>query len=305
MKILITGISGKLGRAVAKHYVSEGDEVLGVDRRPWADAPDGVKMFKADLRKRPAEDVFRTQRPDVVVHMATVTHFSARADELYRINLKGTQAVFDYCHRYEVKQCIFVGRHTYYGASPDSPLYHSEHDPPGAIAAYPELADLIAADLYAGSALWRYPQVKTSVLRVCYTLGPSLHGTLANYLRGPRVPTVLGFDPLFQFMHELDVAGAIVAATRAELKGVYNVAGPQPLPLGTLIRESGRQNWRIPEPLYERMSGHFGLLKLPSGATNHIKFPVVVDNSAFREATGFEHRYDEVRTIESFRWAGH
>lgn len=304
MKILITGISGKLGRAVARHYVSLGHSVVGVDRRPWPDAPERVQMFKADLRKRPAEDVFRTQRPDVVVHMATVTHFSARADELYRINLKGTQAVFDYCHRYGVGQCIFVGRHTYYGASPDSPIYHTEHDPPGAISTYPELADLVAADLYAGSALWRYPEVNTSVLRICYTLGPTRHGTLASYLAGPRVPTVLGFDPLFQFMHELDVASAICAATSASLKGVYNVAGPQPLPLGVLIKKAGRQNWRIPEPLYESMTGHMGLIKLPSGAVNHIKFPVVVDDAEFREKTGFSHKFSEVRTVQSFRLAG-
>ncbi len=303
MKVLITGISGKLGRTVALKFVDKGYNIIGVDRRPWPDAPASVSMFKADLRKRPAEDVFRTQRPDVVVHMATVTHLGARPGELYRINLKGTQAVFEYCHKYKVKQCIFVGRHTYYGASADSPIYHTEHDPPGAIAAYPELADLIAADLYAGTSLWRHPEVKTSVLRMCYTLGPKRHGTLANYLQGPRVPSVLGFDPLFQFMHEQDVARAICAAIEAELKGVFNVAGPQPIPLGTLIKQSGRQNWRIPEPLYTSMLGKFGLVKLPEGAVSHIKFPVVVDDALFREMTGFEHEFDEVRTIESFRWA--
>ena len=303
MKILITGVAGKLGRAVARAHVERGHVVLGIDRRPWPDAPRGVTMFKADLRKRPAEEVFRTERPEVVVHMATVSHFNARASERYRINLKGTQAVFDYASRYGVSQCIFVGRHTYYGASPDAPLYHSEHDPPGAMMAYPELADLVAADLYAGSALWRYPEVHTSVLRICYTLGPAQHGTLANYLQGPRVPTVLGFDPLFQFMHEHDVAEAIGAATRSKLRGVYNVAGPQPIPLGTLIQAAGRRNWRIPEPLYQALNGRFGLIELPSGAIQHIKFPVVVDDAAFRQATGFEHLYDEVRTVESFRWA--
>ena len=82
------------------------------------------------------------------------------------------------------------------------------------LASFPELADLVAADLYAGSALWRYPSFATSVLRMVYTLGPTGHGTLATFLRGTRVPTLLGFDPLFHFMHEQDVVNALVHDAR-------------------------------------------------------------------------------------------
>lgn len=303
MKVLVTGISGKLGRMVARSLIDSEHEVIGVDRRPWPDAPKGIQMFRADVRKRPAEDVWRTQCPDAVIHMATVSHFSARSDERYRINLKGTQAVFEYCHKYNIERCVFVGRHTYYGAAPDSALYHSENDPPGAIATYPELADLIAADLYAGSALWRYPDIETAVLRICYTLGPSHHGTLARYLSGGRVATVLGFDPLFHFLHEEDAARAICLSLEPGIRGVFNVAGPQPVPLSLLVEATGRRNWRIPEPLFHTMLGRFGLPTLPRGAINHIKFPITVDAGLFREATGFTHTYDEVRTMESFRWS--
>src|SRR5207244_3781103 len=156
------------------------------------------------IRKRAAEDVFRKVRPDSVIHMATVTHLVERSEERYRINLGGTRAVFDYCRAYGVKQAIFVGRHTYYGAGPESPLYHGEDDPPMAVSTFPELSDLVAADLYATTALWRLPELRTAVLRICYTLGPTGHGTLAAFLRGPRVPLILGYDPLFQFMHEME-----------------------------------------------------------------------------------------------------
>jgi len=131
--------------------------------------------------------------------------------------------VFDYCHAYSVRRVVFVGRHTYYGADADSPMYHTEAEPPTGNASFPELADLVAADLYAGSALWRYPELETVVLRVCYTLGASHHGTLASFLRGRRVPMVLGFDPLFHFMHEDDAASAIVTALERNERGVFNV----------------------------------------------------------------------------------
>ena len=303
MKVLITGISGKLGRHVAEKLAEKGHSVLGIDRRPWPDAPEGIQVVRADIRKRPAEDVFRTQQPHAVIHMATVTHFTAGAEERYRINLRGTRTVFDHCHQYGVEHAIFVGRHTFYGAAPDSPLYHTEADPPLAVSTFPELADLVAADLFAGSALWRHPKMDTTVLRLCYTLGPSQRGTLAGYLKGPRVPTVLGFDPLYQFMHERDAASAICVALDHQLRGVFNVAGPQPVPLSLLIEVTGRTGVPLPQPLFGRALGRFGFPDLPKGSLNHIKYPVVIDDSAFRQATGFSHDFDEVQTMESFRWA--
>src|SRR5581483_5760240 len=247
--------------------------------------------------------VFRTFRPDAVIHMATVTHLTVRDEDRYRINLFGTRAVFDHCHHYGAKRCIFVGRHTYYGAAADTALYHGEEDPPMAMTTFPELSDLVAADLYAGSALWRYPELNTSVLRICYTLGPSLSGTLATFLRGRRVPKVLGFDPLFQFMHEADAAEAICLALEKDLRGVYNVAGPQPLPLATLIREAGRTPVPVPELLMRLAFGRFGLPRLPPGAVAHLKYPVVIDDSSFRAATGYQHRYEDDDTIADFRRA--
>jgi len=195
---------------------------------------------------------------------------------------------------------VFVGRHTYYGAASDSPLYHTEEEPPMALHSFPELADLVAADLYAGAALWRHPEMRTSILRVVYTMGPSKHGTLSAYLRGPRVPSVLGFDPLFQFMHEHDASRAVALALENKLHGVFNVVGPNPIPLSVLIRETGGQNVPVPEKLLHFTFGRFGLPQLPKGAIEHLKFPIVVDGKDFAQATGFQPGFDESETMRAF-----
>jgi UDP-glucose 4-epimerase len=301
MKVLIPGITGRLARLVAIKLRDAGHQVMGIDRRSWRDPPKGIEMFQLDIRKRAAEEVFRTQKPEAVIHMATVTHLTVRNEDRYRINLYGTRAVFDHCQHYGARHCIFVGRHTYYGAAADSSLYHDEEDPPMAMTTFPELADLVAADLYAGSALWRYPELDTCVLRLCYTLGPSVSGTLATFLRGRRVPMVLGFDPLFQFMHDEDAATAICLALEKRLRGVYNVAGPQPLPLSLIIRQAQRQAVPVPELALKALFGRFGLPALPRAAVAHLKYPVVIDDSRFRAATGFNHRYDEDATLDGFR----
>jgi len=303
MKVLVTGIAGRIGRIVARRLLFEGHHVIGIDRRPWPDAPKGLEMHNVDIRKRPAEQVFRHSRPEAVVHMATVTHFTSRQEERNRINLDGTRRIFEYSAKYGVRDVVFVGRHTYYGAAADSPLYHSETEPPMAVAMFPELADLVAADLFAGSALWRHPEMNTVILRTVYTLGPSRPGTLAGFLRGSVVPGIPGFDPLFHFIHEEDAAKAICVAIKHELRGVYNVAGPRPVPLSTLIEVTGRRRVPVPEPLLPKVMGRFGLPRLPVGAMAHLKYPIVIDGARFVTETGFEHDYDEVQTMEAFRWA--
>jgi UDP-glucose 4-epimerase len=69
------------------------------------------------------------------------------------------------------------------------------------------------------------------------------------------------------------------------------------------VREAGRTTTAIPEFLVAGLIGRFGLPRLPPGALTHLKYPVVVDARHFREATGFEHAYDEIATIRAFREA--
>jgi UDP-glucose 4-epimerase len=166
---------------------------------------------------------------------------------------------------------------------------------------FPELADLVAADLYAANMLWREPKLETTVLRLVYTLGPSKTGTLASFLRGKRVPMVFGFDPLFQFLEEDDAAAGIVAAVEKRPRGIFNVSGPAPVPLGTIARETGRTVVPVPEPVLSALLGRFGFPSLPKGALAHLKFPIVVDGTAFRAATGFSHTTSEVETLKRYR----
>jgi UDP-glucose 4-epimerase len=300
VKVLLVGAAGQHARQVARRLLAADHEVVGIDSRPWPTAPRELEMCQVDVRKRPAADVFRRHRPEVVIHMGTVTHFDVSPEKRFRINLRGTQAVLDRCHDYGVRHVVFVSRHTVYGAAPDAPLYRTEDEPPMAGSTFPELSDLVAADLYAASALWRFPELETVVLRMVYLLGRTRSGTLASFIKGPRVPGVLGFDPLFQFMHEQDAAEAITRAAEEKLRGVFNVAGPQPVPLSVLCRETGRQRIPIPERLIKRALGRFGMPHLPRGAVPHLKHPVVIDDAAFREATGFQHRFDEYETMRDF-----
>ena len=52
MRVLILGITGAVARRVAVGLHARGHTVVGIDTRPWADAPQGIEVHVEDLRKR-------------------------------------------------------------------------------------------------------------------------------------------------------------------------------------------------------------------------------------------------------------
>ena len=83
MRVLILGISGGVAQRVALALREKGHTLTGIDTRPWEGAPADIEVHEVDLRKRAAEDVFRTFRPEAVVHMATVTSLRVQGEDEY------------------------------------------------------------------------------------------------------------------------------------------------------------------------------------------------------------------------------
>lgn len=301
MKVLVAGCRGMTGRLLARALRDAGYDVCGMDRQePLGVEPD-VRVLKVDFRSTALADVFRAETPDVLVHLGLDAPLGLAGAERQRIHLAGTRALLDAVARYSVSTCVFVGQHLYYGAAADLPLYHRETDPPYGVETFPETADLIASDLMAASALWSVPQCRIAVLRFCHVLGTGTAGFLTQLTRGAKVPTVLGFDPLIQFLHPADIALAIHLAIAQGINGIYNVGAARPMPMSQLILGLGRSNVPIPEALYRVSVGRFGLPEIPASAIALLKYPIVVDDAAFRSRTGFMPKYDERATLEQCR----
>jgi UDP-glucose 4-epimerase len=288
-KVLITGIAGGQGRLLTRR-LRENYEVCGVDRAEWRGAPRGVSVHRVDVRKKKFEDVIRTEMPSAVVHMGFIRHFRTSDRERYDVNVRGTKQLLDHCVNHGVQSLVLVSSSYVYGAAPENPYYMDEDSPLAASRSYPEIRDLVEVDTLASGFLWRYPHIRTCVLRPVNVLGHYVHSMVGSYLREARVPTVLGFDPMMQFIHEQDVSEAIALTLERSLQGVFNVAGPGEVPLHTAIRETGGSAFPLPEfvmrPLFDRLF-RWGAIPYPPGAIDYLKFPVTVSGERFVEATNF------------------
>ncbi len=97
-------------------------------------------------------------------------------------------------------------------------------------------------------------RLKIVVLRPSPIIGRNISSHLNLFLESYLVTTVAGFDPMMRPIHSSDVRRAIHAAIARDVQGVYNVAGPDILPLSELCRLSGRRFASAPFPVVRRLN---------------------------------------------------
>lgn len=293
MKVIVTGAAGPRGRLVTTGLMAAGHAVVGVDTETWPDPPRGLQIHRLDLRKRGFEELLRHEPMDAIVHLALHAGFRLAPAVRYRLNLEGTGKVIRLAAEHAIRRVVVASHAAVYGALPDNPLFMTEDEPPAVGRAFPEMQDLVTADLMAVSAMWQHPEIAIAVLRPVHTLGPTSRDAFNVLLRKGRFPTVMGFDPMVQVIHETDLARAFVAAVEHDLRGVFNVTGPGEIPLSLLIEEAGARAFPMPGIALDLiravgvLRGGLGFRDVAQGAMEFLKHPCLIDGTRFRKATGF------------------
>jgi UDP-glucose 4-epimerase len=300
-RIVITGIVGRLGRLVARRLHRLPDvQVIGCDRRPFDDRPKDIEHHRVDLRSKKARDLFR-RGADVLLHLGVMHSPRATPQELYAWNVSGTKRLLDSCLDYRVPKVVVLSSANVYGPLPDNAQFLTEDAPLLGAQAMPEMRDLVAIDQMASSFFWKARDIETVILRPVHILG-KVRNAPSNYLRLERVPTLLGFDPMVQLIHEADVAEAIVCALRPGARGIYNVTGPGELPLSAVLRELGRQTLPIPHPVARHALTalwRLGLSSFPVPELDFIRYVCMVDGSRARRELGYRPRHTLRETIRA------
>ncbi len=302
-KLLITGIAGGQGRLLASR-VSDGYEVVGVDSGPWENHPRNLHVHVVDVLKKKFEDVLRQERPDAVVHLGLIRHFRSDPERRHQVNVVGTKRLLEFCVKYDVKQLVVLSSSYVYGALPENPYFLDEDAPLNSSRTYPEMRDLVEMDTLTTTHLWKYPHMATAVLRPVNTIGTHVRSSIVKYLKLGYVPTILGFNPMTQFMHEEDVSEAIALTLERKLRGVFNVPGPGEVPIKVAIQETGGTAVPLPEFAARTLFGRLfqlGLFHTPPGAIDYIKYPCTVSGRRFVQDTGFKPLFTLDETFASIR----
>src|SRR5580692_901747 len=241
--VLVTGICGRLGKRLARVLHRE-RLVVGVDRRPFVDKPKDIEHAQVDIRRKKLKDVFRAHDIQAVVHLGVMHDPRASAAEHHSWNVAGFTKLLEYVAQFSVPKLVVLSSANVYGPQPGNAQFLTEESPLLGGQNFSDIRDLIEVDMLAQSFFWKLPETETVILRPVHILG-SVHNAPSNFLRHNPVVTVMGFDPMAQVIQQADVVRALDLALRPGVRGIFNLAGPEPVPLSRLVKILDRQRLSV------------------------------------------------------------
>jgi len=181
-KILVTGGAGFIGSAFVRLLINKGYSggrvPVVVDKLTYAgdlarldDVKGRYKFYKADISDKSAINrIFRSEKPDIVVHFAAETHVDRSIFDptaFLKTNIIGTQVLVDAARKYKVGKFVHISTDEVYGDikrgrfTEESPLKPNS----------PYAASKAAADLLIRSYMrtYKFPAV---IIRPSNNYGP-------------------------------------------------------------------------------------------------------------------------------------
>lgn len=294
--VAITGASGFLGRNLIGVLEEDASiaRIVAVDIEPPKTAGSKTRLYEVDLTQPGAEvrvaETFTAEQVDTVVHLAFLSSPSHAVAYAHELESVGTMRVITAARSARVRKLVQWSSTLLYGALPTNPNFLSERHPLRADQDEPFFADKIAAEVEANRFAARATGTVVTILRTASILGPTVRNYLTAYLAQKIIPTMMGFDPLWQFLHEVDAIAAFKRAIDRDVPGTFNVVGDGVLPLSTIVKLSGRAALPMPHP-FARAGLHAlwiaQVAEAPSSFIDYLRFLCVADGEKARKELGF------------------
>jgi UDP-glucose 4-epimerase len=314
--VLVTGVSRSLGGRLAARLAADPDvdRVIGVDTAPpgrdLADLLGRTEFVRADIRNPLIAKVIAAARVDTVVHMSITATPGAAGGRvpMKEMNVIGTMQLLAACQKSPyVRRLVVKSSTAVYGASHRDPALFTEETEPRAPLRTSYGRDSVEIEGYVRGFGRRRPDVSISLLRFSNFIGPHVESPLTRYLSLPVVPTVLGYDPRMQLLHEDDALETLRLATMDERPGTYNVAGDGILLLSQAIRRAGRVFVPVPEPAMNLVAEFGRRTKMINFSPEQVRFlhyGRVVDNTRLKREFGYTPKYTTGQAFDDFLSSG-
>ncbi|MER7972052.1 MULTISPECIES: NAD-dependent epimerase/dehydratase family protein [unclassified Streptomyces] len=311
--VLVTGVARRLGGRFVRRVQRDPqvDRVVAVD----AVAPEhdlgGADFVQADIRQPSLARVLAESGADTVVHLdVTATALgSGSRTTVKETNVIGTMQLLGACQKSPTVQRLVVKSSTnVYGAAPRDPAVFTENTPPKSLPSGGFAKDTVEVEGYVRGFARRRPDVAVCVLRFANILGPAAETPLTSYFDLPVLPTVLGYDPRLQFVHEDDVIEVLRIASHDPARGslnsgTFNIAGDGALLLSQCSRRLGRPTVPLLLPAVTWAGSLVRTLGVTDFSPEQIRLLThgrVVATDQMRETLGFRPAYTTAETFADF-----
>jgi UDP-glucose 4-epimerase len=251
--VLVTGVSRLLGGRVAGALASRGGmSVIGVDVVAPPEPIPGISFVRADIRNPVIARIMGDAGVDTVVHLGAIStpRQAGGRSTMKEINVLGTMQLLAACQRTPaVRHLVVKSTAAVYGSGPKDPALFTEEMEPRHRPTSGWAKDSVEVETYVRGFGRRRPEVSVTMLRFANIIGPRMRTGITDYFRLPVVPTVLGFDPRMQFVHEDDAVAVTEGAVAEPVRGTFNIAGAGIVLLSQALRVAGRPSIPLPAGL--------------------------------------------------------
>ncbi|MEU7583910.1 NAD-dependent epimerase/dehydratase family protein [Streptomyces sp. NPDC041068] len=315
--VLVTGVARQLGGRFVRRVQRDPDvdRVVAVDAVPPEHHLGGADFVQADIRQPAIAKVLAEYAVDTVVHMdVTATALGGRGGRggrgsVKETNVIGTMQLLGACQKSPtVKRLVVKSSTSVYGSAPKDPAVFTETTPPKSLPSGGFAKDTVEVEGYVRGFARRRPDVAVCVLRFANILGPAADSPLAEYFSLPVLPTVFGYDPRLQFVHEDDAVEVLRLAShdpeRGTLNsGTFNIAGDGQLLLSQCSRRLGRPTVPVLLPAVTWFGSALRTLGATDFSPEQIRLLThgrVVATRQMRETLGFRPKYTTAETFADF-----
>lgn len=282
------------------------EAIFGLDVRDPEVAFDRLDFVHADLRHAALPRLVRGLAVDTVVHCAVLCEGRTSARETHETDVIGTMNLLTACSGPDatVRRVVVKSSVAVYGAWPGAPSFLRE-DAAGQQSNGNSLqADLGEMEQLVHDFALRYAERTVTVLRFGFRLGIGEGTAFARYLGLPVVPTLAGYDPRIQFLHEQDAVEALCRAALARHRGVFNVAGAGVVLLSQAVGLVGRRPLPVLPP-FARWTGRWAMralgVDLPSHLPDVLAYGCVVDIGRLEREFGWVPPRSSREVLREFR----
>jgi UDP-glucose 4-epimerase len=248
-------------------------------------------------------EILEAEKVDNVVHLGFLENPTRNTAWAHELESVGTLNVLHACRERPVKKLVLGSSTTLYGAHYDNPNFLTEQHPLRGLRGLPFFADKIDAERQVDAYAREQRDTCVTVLRFAPLLGPTVESFVTRWLARRVVPTMLGFDPLLQFVHEVDALAALKLALARDVPGVFNIVADGVLPVSTIIKLAGRSSLPVPHFLAQRIGALLwfaGLSDVPAPMLRFLRHLCVADGELAKEELGFAPGYTTREAVLEF-----
>ena len=305
MTVAVTGAASPLGDQIVRALLARSTAggaigtVVGLDAERGP--ADGVHWRLVDLGSPDLAGSLRDV--DALIHIAASTDLEADLHQSARVRreraVRQIQTVVISAAATRVSRLVVVTSAMTYGASPDNAVPLPEDAPLEADPDEGQVGDLLAVEQILRTAAEVHPGLAITVVRPAALVGPSVDTVITRHFEAPRLLTVKGGCPAWQFCHVEDLATALVATVELGLGPVVTVASPGWMTQAEVEVVSGMRRVELSESVALGTAHRLhrvGILPSPATDLVYAVYPWAV-SSATLIAAGWQPAYDNVTCL--------